>query len=154
MEVISCILFFQGGLQSQIDAISKEKTIQLLNATVESPVMEFLPSIVRDFSLISNKEGFEEVLETSYIKNHCAKWLDNVHEILTKETSVILSHVHNIVGLSNIRSSVQSYMSDSNLISTLNDETCPQLLGHSINLWEEFYRKIFRDRIEAIIGKK
>ena len=46
--------------------------------------MEFLPSIVRDFSLISNNEGFEDNLETGYIKEHCAKWLDNIHEILTK----------------------------------------------------------------------
>ena len=45
-------------------------------------------------------------------------------------------------------------MNKSILISTLNEDTCPQLLGHSINLWEEFYRNLFRDRIEAIIGKK
>ena len=31
--------------------------------------MEFLPSIVKDFSLISsNNEGFEDTLEASYIK--------------------------------------------------------------------------------------
>ena len=54
----------------------------------------------------------------------------------------------------NIRSSVQSHVNKSILISTLNEDTCPQLLGHSINLWEEFYRNLFRDRIEAIIGKK
>ena len=63
------LISFQGGLQRQIEVISKEKTIQLLNATVESPVMEFLPSIVKDFSLISsNNEGFEDTLEASYIK--------------------------------------------------------------------------------------
>ena len=65
---ITICYILQGGLQRQIEAISNEKTIQLLNATVESPVMEFLPSIVRDFSLISNNEGFEDNLETSYIK--------------------------------------------------------------------------------------
>ena len=54
----------------------------------------------------------------------------------------------------NIRSSVQSHVNKSILISTLNEDTCPQLLGHTINLWEEFYRNLFRDRIEAIIGKK
>ena len=81
---ITICYILQGGLQRQIEAISNEKTIQLLNATVESPVMEFLPSIVRDFSLISNNEGFEDNLETGYIKEHCAKWLDNIHEILTK----------------------------------------------------------------------
>ena len=102
-SILYICYILQGGLQRQIEAISNEKTIQLLNATVESPVMEFLPSIVRDFSLISNNEGFEDNLETGYIKEHCAKWLDTIHEILTKETSVILSHVHNIVGLSNIR---------------------------------------------------
>ena len=63
------LISFQGGLQRQIEVISKEKTIQLLNATVESPVMEFLPPIVKDFSLISsNNEGFEDTLEASYIK--------------------------------------------------------------------------------------
>ena len=82
-QIFDYLLFLQGGVQQQIEAISQEKTIQLLNATVESPVMEFLPSIVRDFSLISNKEGFEDILETSYIKEHCAKWLDNIHEIFT-----------------------------------------------------------------------
>ena len=142
--------FFEKELEKRIEIISEEKTLHLLNVSVESPVMEFLPSIIKDFKLISDADQ-NEILETSYVQDKCAKWLDDIHEVLTKETCVILSHVHNITGLSNIRSGVFSFIENSSLLSILNS-TCQDLLGHELNLWQEFYRNLFRDRIEAIIG--
>lgn len=141
--------FVKRQLDHRMNEIHEEKTVQLLNVTVESPVMEFLPSIVRDFKIIS--EDANDNLETEAVTNQCAKWLDDIHEVLTDEASLILSHVHNIGGLSHIRKSVLSFMSTSSVMSLLTPDTCRQLLGHDINLWQEFYRNQFRDRIEAII---
>lgn len=142
--------FVKGQLESRMKEIHEEKTVQLLNVTVESPVMEFLPSIVRDFKIISD-DNANDNLEIEIVKNQCAKWLDDIHEVLTKEATLILSHVHNIGGLSHIRKSVLNFVSKSSVMSLLTQDTCHELLGHEINLWQEFYRNQFRDRIEAII---
>ncbi len=144
--------FYRHELASRIHAISQEKIVQLLNVTVESPVMEYLPSIIKDFRLIQDdKSAQDELPKEDQIKESCAKWLDEIHELLSKETLGILSHVHSIGGLSNIRSSVHSFMSNCSVMSSL-DESCSELLGHAINLWDEFYRNQFRDRIESILA--
>jgi hypothetical protein len=92
-----------------------------------------------------------KLLDKSFLAEECTKWLDTIHDILTKETSSVLSHVHNISGLSNIRKSVHEYMKTTAVTSKWN-EMCESLLGHKLSLWEEFYRHLFRDRVEAIVS--
>ena len=112
-------LYNIGSLKENLDQISQEKIVVLLHASAESPVMDFLPSIIRDFkpkiNCTTNHQAAEpEIisLDQSYISKECKTWLDEVHEILTNETSIILSHVHKIVGLSNIRKSVHTFMTN------------------------------------------
>ena len=104
-------------MKENLDQISQEKIVVLLHASAESPVMDFLPSIIRDFkpkiNCIDHQAEPEFIsLDQSYISKECKTWLDEVHEILTNETSIILSHVHKIVGLSNIRKSVHTFMTN------------------------------------------
>ena len=137
--------FVQDQLELMLNEASNEKTVELLHAKAESPVMDFLPGIIRDFKPTSLEK---EAVEPVYITEQCKQWLDEVHGILAKETSVILSHVHNVTGLAHIRKSV---FNESSLVPTWN-KISGELLGKSINLWEEFYRHLFRDRIEAIVN--
>ena len=142
--------FVQDRLTVMIKEASEEKTVELLHAKAESPVMDFLPGIIRDFKPSSLEK---EALEHTYITDKCKQWLDEVHGILAKETSVILSHVHNVTGLANIRKSVYTFMnSDSSIEVPKWNKISESLFGKIINLWEEFYRHQFRDRIEAIIN--
>ena len=146
------VCFYQKSLQDRLTKISQDE--QILLSASESPVMNFLPSIVRDFKIMMPDEANNEndVLDQAYISKECKTWLDEVHEILTHETSIILSHVHNIVGLSNIRKSVHASLStnDSNIQAW--SQVCQEVLNHSLNLWNEYYVNLFRDRIEAIIN--
>lgn len=57
-------IFLKEKLKQEIENIAQEKTVQLLNVNVESPVMEFLPSIVRDFKLMG--ETLNEPLEVNF----------------------------------------------------------------------------------------
>ena len=144
--------FIQDRLSMMIQDASEEKTVELLHAKAESPVMDFLPGIIRDFKPSCLEK---EALEHAYITDKCKQWLDEVHGILAKETSVILSHVHNVTGLANIRKSVYTFMNNGeSFIDVRKWNTISESLfgGKVINLWEEFYRHQFRDRIEAIIN--
>ena len=150
--------FYQESLKQRLDQISHEQIVVLLHASAESPVMNFLPSIIRDFKPkitttqdVDNSSSIE-IIDHSYVSKECKTWLDEVYEILTKETSIILSHVHNIVGLSNIRKSVHTFMTTEPLTKSCWSQLCQKLLGHSLNLWDEYYMHLFRDRIEAIIS--
>ena len=129
-------LYNIGSLKENLDQISQEKIVVLLHASAESPVMDFLPSIIRDFkpkiNCTTNHQAAEpEIisLDQSYISKECKTWLDEVHEILTNETSIILSHVHKIVGLSNIRKSVHTFMTNETKANPSWSQLYQDLLG-------------------------
>ncbi len=147
--------FLEKGIESTLEDLSTEKTVGLLNATIASPVMDYLPTIVEDFRPKAVKSEESETLDRTKLAERCTEWLDQIHGVVTKETSQVLSHVHSIVGLSNIRKSVHDYMitaSTEKMSLQQWNSTCNELLGRDLSLWEEFYRHLFRDRVEALIS--
>ena len=90
-------------------------------------------------------------LPSELISQECTSFLDRLHEAV--EGSGILSHVHCIRDLCHIRKSVYEYMKDTS-DTTEWDSLCDSVLGKRINLWEEFFRGIFRDRLETLIANK
>ena len=89
-------------------------------------------------------------LPSDLVSQECTSFLDRLHEAV--EGSGLLSHVHCIRDLCHIRKSVHDYMMASDTAEW--NGLCDAVLGKRINLWEEFFRGIFRDRMEALIGAK
>ena len=130
--------------------------IQVDNSlTIKFEEPDIKPEIKHELPDVEYVKLEKEALEHAYITDKCKQWLDEVHGILAKETSVILSHVHNVTGLANIRKSVYTFMNNGeSFIDVRKWNTISESLfgGKVINLWEEFYRHQFRNRIEVIIN--
>lgn len=153
LKTVNCA-FANGELKQVLNGLNRQPTLQLFHASSVSPVMAYLPAIVQDFCPSVAEKSVEEKNEQQCysLKSSCTQWLEKVYELVAKETVQVLSHVHTIEGLANVRKGVYDHLKQDSFQEWQN--MCENLLvGKSnLNLWEEFYRHIFRDRVEAIIS--
>ena len=157
-----------NNLRTLLKSISEVPAVSLFQNVSVSPVMKYLPGIIRDFSpsVVIKKDdetsniGQKDVIDEELLKLECTNWLDRVHDMISDGTSKVLAHVNTINGLSMIRRNIYYFLaskvskqSQSSLAQDWN-KACLLVLNRSVNIWDEFYRNIFRDRIEELITKK
>ncbi len=119
-----------------------------------SPVFKHLPAIVRDFRP-SALEPLRQIDPPS-LAAKTKSWLDSVHDVISSETASALAHVGSIGALSGVRRGCYEFLLEPEAGGELDpgnwESLCRATLGAGINLWDEFYRRAFRDRMEALIS--
>ena len=154
-------------LERVLQEISEKPAISFFQNISLSPVMKYLPNIIRDFcpSIVVNKDrdssrcSKPDDLDQEFLTTECTNWLDRVHDMISNGTSKVLAHVNTLSGLSMIRRSTYDYLAlkcSKNKHSTFKDwnSVCVNVLNRTVNVWDEFYRNLFRERAEELISKE
>ena len=156
-------------IESVLQEVSEKPAISLFQNVSVSPVMKYLPSIIRDFcpAIVVKGEGnpasrtnTSDILDKEYLRTECTNWLDRVHDMISEGTSKVLSHVNTLGGLSMARTNTYDFLarivSERNCNSSSEDwnGVCLRVLTRKVNIWNEFYRNLFRDRVEELILKE
>ena len=165
----SCAAFLPADngketIESVLKQISERPAIGLFHNVSVSPVMKYLPSIIKDFCPSVVKKDVQaprinatNALDKDFLKMECTSWLDRVHDMISEGTSKVLSHVNTLSGISMIRKNVYEFLAFTTSytncsLSIENWKTvCFNVLNRNVNIWDEFYRNIFRDRVEELI---
>ena len=117
-----------------------------------SPVFRHLPAIVGDFTPTVAQPLSE--LKTEFLQAKVMAWLDGIHGQLTQETASVLENVNSIPALSSIRRHCYEMLLQpkhgSLLDATKWNTVCQKMLNRELSLWNEFYRQIFRDKMESL----
>ena len=154
-------------LERVLQEISEKPAISFFQNISLSPVMKYLPNIIRDFcpSIVVNKDrdssrcSKPDDLDQEFLTTECTNWLDRVHDMISNGTSKVLAHVNTLSGLSMIRRSTYDYLAltcSKNKHSTFKDwnSVCVNVLNRTVNIWDEFYRNLFRERAEELISRE
>ena len=170
----SCVAFCSTGntkdnIESILNDVAEKPAIRLYQNVSVSPVMKYLPSIIKDFcpSVVVKKDPLtvsrsneDSRLTEEYLQLECTNWLDRVHDMISEGTAKVLSHVNTLGGISIIRRGVYDFLSYSeskdNSTSLVEDwnSVCLSTIKRNVNIWDEFYRNLFRDRVEELITKE
>jgi hypothetical protein len=144
--------FVSSDLSSALKGDSARTPTLSLFQTKQSPVLKrHLTPIVRDFAP-SLLKPFDD-LDQAFVAGSATSWLDGVHGIVTEQTAKILAHVKSISALAGIRKSVYDLLGEQSGGKD-NDSACLAVTGKDLNLWDEFYRGVFRDRTEALVASQ
>lgn len=140
----------EDGVTLASMALSMQKPTLDSFETKLSPVLKYLPPIVSGFkpSLIQPLKP----LSNDYVQSKLTTWLDEIHEMINHEIKQVMSHINGIGSLISIRRSVYDLLLANDPKNW--DEVCHSLLGKELNLWDEFFRSVFRERIEALIASQ
>ena len=159
MAVTSCIrtvnsafLGSESGLDKALEAVCNQPVLKAHHtSSMGLNLMEHLPTVVSAFapSVIMSSEDKPVKLTAENVTKECTSWLDRIHDLTSD--SGMLNHVHSLKDLSLIRKTVHDFLK--HILGDWN-ENCCQVLGKEINLWNEFFRGVFRDRVEALISLK
>ena len=155
-------------IENVLHEISKKPALSLFQNISVSPIMKHLPSIIRDFhpsvvakeGHISSRSTKPDVLDHDLLTSECTNWLDRVHGMITSGTSKVLTHVNTLSGLSMIRKNTYDFLAWINENKKCTpiqkdwNSVCLSILKRTVNIWDEFYRNLFRDRAEELISKE
>lgn len=119
--------------------------------TRSSPVFKHLPKLISEFCpypVVPLKE-----LSNEFVEKETLKWLDEVHDVINKETTDLLEHVSSLQALAGIRKACYDLLMSpqSGLTPEKWNQLCTEVIGKELNLWDEFYRGLFRERAEALV---
>ncbi len=117
-------------------------TFSSLFHTKQSPVDKYLPPTVRDFSPSVVKPLGD--LGEDFLGKAVTSWLDGAHSLVTERTADVLAHVKSIASLAAMKATLRSAIASDEEDS---DGVMKAVTGNDLNLWDEFYRNVFRYRI-------
>ncbi len=110
-----------------------------------SPVFKHLPAIVREFSPKPTSEGS---VDLSLLRRSAADWLDRLHSSVSSAAAAALSHVGTVSALAAARRGCHEFLTS---LHSGWPRVCSGVLGNELSLWDEFYKGVFRDRVEALV---
>jgi len=144
--------FADGGLLKAV--LAPTPVINLFEAR-HSLVFKRLPAFVRDFTPAPTSPPGKA--DAQCLEKATAAWLDAAHEPVSKAAAFALAHVNNVEALSSLKKSYRDFLLHPPApICHVQPEQWAQLSstllgGKEINMWEEYFKGPFRDRIEAIV---
>ncbi len=145
--------FAEGQERSLVSVLKKLEipTLSLFQTRL-SPIFKYLPGIIRDFSP-SLVEPLSK-LDANFLASQTTAWLDKIHDSIGQATIDVLNHVGSIGALSAIKKYCYDYLlnpKDGCMKPMEWNAVCNNILDKELNLWNEFFRNVYRERVETLI---